>query len=123
MDELLMRVRIIALVLALSLMTPLLASARADESSQQTVTSLMERLIPRNQLQSYGPADYPTLFRWYVPIRLSVVSRDEDARLHVERETIGPLIEDFRQVTDFDAALSSYQQSTNVLLIIGTSAG
>lgn len=111
-------VRVTVLALALSLMAPV--GARAGET-QETVASLMERLIPRNQLQSYGPADYPTFFRWYVPIRLSVASRDEDARLRVERATIGPLMEDFRQATGFDATLSPYRQSTNVLLIIGTS--
>ena len=108
------RVRVLALALMLLLIAPM--HAGADE----TVASLMERLIPRNQLQ-YGASDLPTFFRWYVPMRLSVVSRDDDARRRVERETIGPLLEDFRRTTGFDATLSPDRQGTNVLLIIGTS--
>jgi hypothetical protein len=79
----------------------------------------MERLILRKQLHSLGAGDYPTFFRWYVPIRLAVVSKDDNARLNVERESIGPLLDAFRKLTSFDVKLGDYGKDTNVLLIVG----
>jgi hypothetical protein len=82
---------------------------------------MMERLIPRNQLRSYGPSDLPTFYRWYVPIRLTVVSKDEGARAIVEREVVAPLLQEFHTATNLDATLVEYQSGPNVLLIIGES--
>lgn len=97
-----------------------LPSARAEESLRAfTVDSIMERLILRKQLHSLRENDYPTFFRWYVPIRLAVVSQDENVRLEVERERIEPLLDAFRKSTGFDAKLGDYGPDTNVLLIVG----
>jgi hypothetical protein len=108
------------LVMALALLS--LPSAHADESlPDYTVASMMERLIPRNQLLSYGPGDLPTFYRWYVPIKLMVVSRDDGARAAVEREIVAPLLEQFHEATNIDATLAEHQSKPNVILIIGES--
>lgn len=107
-----------ALIAVLALLW--IPSARAEESLRAfTVDSIMERLILRKQLHSLREDDYPTFFRWYVPIRLAVVSQDENARLEVERERIEPLLDAFRKATSFDAKLGDYGPDTNVLLIVG----
>jgi hypothetical protein len=96
------------------------SSACADESlSGDTTDSMMERLIPRNQLRSYGADDFPTFYRWYAPIRVAVVSKDENARAEVEQEVVGPLLKAFHQITGIDATLADGQSRTNVLLIVG----
>ena len=79
----------------------------------------MERLLLRKQLPSLRANDYPTFFRWYVPVRLTVVSRSAG---HVSEATLNEielLLEGFRKSANFDAKMVDYGPETNVLLIVG----